>query len=400
MSKMKKYFTLFGLYIAQSIPMSFFSTAVPVIMREENYSLESIGLFQLVKLPWILKFLWAPLVDHTTRNLGQYKRWIVGAELFYAATILSVGFFNLQTNFTLIIILMLLAITASATQDIATDALAIRVLSHKERGTGNSVQSMGGFMGTVIGGGVLLLTYNYLGWHASLVGLSLFVLIALLPLWRFNHQLSPATKTSGISWTDIVGFFTQKGIRKQVVFLLICYSGLFGIQAMLKPFLVDLGYDMRQIGFMSNISGAAVAALCSFLAGIFIKRLGLRTAMKLSFVCLIIVPIYFYWLSLGHCPDVAVYAGVCLSWGIYGMIMVTVYTVSMNCVRNGYEGTDFTIQTVLTQVSGLFVAVISGAIAGRFGYSGLFLAEIGLATITISYVMLAYGKNNRAFALT
>ena len=31
-----KYLTLFSLYLAQSIPMSFFSTVVPVIMRMEN----------------------------------------------------------------------------------------------------------------------------------------------------------------------------------------------------------------------------------------------------------------------------------------------------------------------------------------------------------------------------
>ncbi|MFW6225134.1 MAG: MFS transporter, partial [Bacteroidota bacterium] len=46
-----KFFVLFTLYIAQSIPMSFFSTIVPVIMRQENFSLESIGLIQLVKIP-------------------------------------------------------------------------------------------------------------------------------------------------------------------------------------------------------------------------------------------------------------------------------------------------------------------------------------------------------------
>jgi len=48
-----KFPVLFSLYIAQSIPMSFFSTVIPVIMRQEKYSLESIGLLQLVKLPWI-----------------------------------------------------------------------------------------------------------------------------------------------------------------------------------------------------------------------------------------------------------------------------------------------------------------------------------------------------------
>ena len=53
----------FCLYIAQSIPSSFFATALQVMMREANYSLATIGLLQLVKLPWVVKFLWSPLVD-------------------------------------------------------------------------------------------------------------------------------------------------------------------------------------------------------------------------------------------------------------------------------------------------------------------------------------------------
>ena len=91
--KFKKLSTLLSLYVAQAIPMSFFSTVVPVIMRQENYSLESIGLLQLIKLPWIIKFFWAPLVDNTSHSLKDYKKWIFYSEIFYAIIILSCGFF-------------------------------------------------------------------------------------------------------------------------------------------------------------------------------------------------------------------------------------------------------------------------------------------------------------------
>lgn len=43
--------TFFCLYIAQTIPMSFFSTVIPVMMRQEDFSLSAIGLLQLIKLP-------------------------------------------------------------------------------------------------------------------------------------------------------------------------------------------------------------------------------------------------------------------------------------------------------------------------------------------------------------
>ncbi len=83
-----KFPLLFSLYIAQSIPMSFFSTVVPVIMRQENYSLSSIGLLQLIKLPWTLKFLWAPMVVNKARTPKDLKRLIFISEAFYALVIL------------------------------------------------------------------------------------------------------------------------------------------------------------------------------------------------------------------------------------------------------------------------------------------------------------------------
>jgi len=69
---------------------------------------------------------------------------------------------------------MVLAVIASATQDIATDAFAIHILKKRERGYGNSMQSAGGFAGSLIGSGVLLVVYYYLGWFFLLFFLFLF----------------------------------------------------------------------------------------------------------------------------------------------------------------------------------------------------------------------------------
>lgn len=184
-----KFPVLFSLYIAQSIPMSFFSTVVPVIMRQEKYSLEAIGLLQLVKLPWIIKFLWAPLIDSRAKTTSQLRNWIIISELFYAAIILSIGLFDLQTDFRLIVSLMIIAFLASATQDIAVDIFAILQLAPSERSIGNSMQSAGSFVGTLFGTGVLLIAYHYFGWTNLLVILAAFVVFALLPVILYRRPI-------------------------------------------------------------------------------------------------------------------------------------------------------------------------------------------------------------------
>ncbi|MBF1500163.1 MAG: MFS transporter, partial [Prevotella pallens] len=210
--------TFFSLYIAQAVPMSFFTTALQVIMREQAVSLSVIGLLQIIKLPWILKVFWSPAIDRYCNTVRNYKRAIIGAEITYALLIFITSLFDLHTilpsYFHILIAIILLALAASATQDIATDALAIRTSTTKQRGLLNSMQSMGSFGGSLLGSGVLLMVLHSYGWNSVTQCLSIFVLIALVPLLlhkKLSFQQETQTKQRA-TWKDFVLFFTQKGI--------------------------------------------------------------------------------------------------------------------------------------------------------------------------------------------
>ncbi|HKL67050.1 MAG TPA: MFS transporter [Bacteroidales bacterium] len=396
MSNWKKFPVLFSLYIAQSVPMSFFSTVVPVIMRQENYSLESIGLLQLVKLPWIIKFLWAPLVDKTAGKARHYKSWIILSELFYAAIIISIAFMDLQTDFRLIVIFMVVAFIASATQDIATDAYAILILKRKERSIGNSMQSAGSFTGALLGTGVLLIAYYYFGWRVLLLILSLFVMFAIIPLLLYrkdNNQKTARETHQRVSLADIYRFFAVKGMHKRVLILVFYYSGIIGILAMLKPYMVDLGYSVKQIGFMSGIIGTSVAAIAAFLSGYIIKVAGRKLSIYLFAFVNFLAALFFFYISTVTPGIVSLYAAICLVWGAYGLSTVIIYTTSMDVVRKGREGTDFTVQIVLTHLSGMIIAIMSGKAGDAMGYTGLFGLEAALALFTLILLLYAVPKN-------
>lgn len=393
--KLHKQLTLLFLYVAQSIPMSFFASIVPVIMREEQYSLESIGMLQLIKIPWILKVFWAPFIDDKTAGLRDYKRWILGSELFYATVICTISFLSLETDFKLIVVLMIVAFIASATQDIATDALSIQLLEKKDRSFGASMQSMGSFIGTLVGSGVLLIVYHQLGWRSLLISLAVFVLLALIPLLFYKRDL-PAPKPrkqKRISPLAIFSFFRQKKIMKQVVFLVLYYAGIITILAMLRPYLVDLGYSKQEIGFLFGILGTATATLCSLLAGFLIHRYGKRVCRVAFAFLILLATAYILWISNGHTQTIYLYSGVILIWASYGMATVLVYNTAMDLVRAGKEGTDFTLQTVLTHLSGMLLAVLSGQIAGKFSYPYLFAFACVLAFISFIYNLFFY-KNH------
>lgn len=393
-----KFPLLFSLYIAQSIPMSFFSTVVPVIMRQENYSLESIGLLQLVKLPWILKFLWAPLVDNKAKNSTQLKQWIIYSELFYALVIFGIGMLSLQTNFELIIVLMIIAFTASATQDIAVDAFAILILRKNERSLGNSIQSAGSFIGSLMGTGVLLIAYYYFGWQILLWILAAGVLFVIIPLPIYQRR-KPIQKEASpkITINAIKNFFAQKGMHKRVLVLAFYYSGIIGTLAMLKPYMVDLGYSIKEIGFMSGIYGTSIAAGSAFLGGFIQKRIGRRKALYLFSTINLLTALWFVSISIGTPTTWMLYIGIGMLWGGYGLSTVIIYTTAMDIVRPGREGTDFTIQIVITHLSGLVFAILSGKIGGLLGYTGLFMVEAVFCLTALLIVNYAL-KNKQDYA--
>ncbi|WP_319500305.1 MFS transporter [uncultured Draconibacterium sp.] len=394
-SEIKKYYTLLSLYLAQSIPMSFFSTVIPVIMRMENYSLESIGYIQLIKLPWILKMLWAPMVDKTSKNKRHYRRWIIMSEAFYALIIMSVGYLNLQTDFTTIIILMVIAFTASATQDIATDAFAILILNKNERSLGNSMQSAGSFIGTMMGSGVLLIIYHYFGWLWLLRSLGLFVLFALIPVSLYNARngKEPDRSTKNVSPLEFIYFFRQKKIGAHLLLLFLFYSGIIGILTMIKPYFVDLGYDIKEIGIISGIFGTACGVIMTVPAGFLLRKKGITKAVWIFPVINVLVAVFFFGLTYTNHALWLVYLGVALLWGAYAMSSVFVYTMSMHVVRKGREGTDFTIQIVITHLSSLVIAIMSGKVADALTYRGLFAIEIGLGILILVLLPFIFRKS-------
>lgn len=388
----------FCLYIAQSIPSSFFATALQVMMREANYSLATIGLLQLVKLPWVVKFLWSPLVDRHCLTGRDFRRCIVVSEIVYAIFIILAGHLNVTDNLYLIIFMVMLSLVASATQDIATDALAILMHRGRDKSMVNSMQSMGSFGGALIGSGVLLLVLHRFGWHAVTPFLGVFVLLMLIPLLR-RKDLNIAQKDvrQRARLTDFASFFVQRGIWRQIGFLLLYYASIIGILSMMRPWLVDLGYSMKEIGVMSGIIGTSSAFCASFGAGFVVRRIGIFTA-RILFACFILLTtLYFLGLVMLGTPTTAMlYGGIVLMWMSYGMATIVVYTSAMECVRPGREGTDFTVQTVLTHLSGIIMAGLSGAVADHFGYYGLFLAEVIIASISLVYIILLFRKPHAA----
>ena len=152
---------------------------MPVILRVEGFSLEVIALLPVASVPYLLKFLWAPLLDRNGGGENHYKRWILWTGLAYGVLLVLLGSLDLIADFKLVAALVLTISAIASTQDLAINALYIKLMSFEERGTGSSSKVLALNVGSILGSGCFLLVYNHFGWHAAASGIGVLVLASL-----------------------------------------------------------------------------------------------------------------------------------------------------------------------------------------------------------------------------
>lgn len=188
---------------------------------------------------------------------------------------------------------------------------------------------------------------------------------------------------------DMFTFFAQKGIYKHLLFLVLFYTGIIGLLSNLRPMMVDFGYDMKSIGFMVGIFGTSMGMIGSFASGLGVKHIGrkwMRRLVALMIVCTSVFFLLTYTRGLLPHSTYLIYIGIGMVWLSYGMAATLVYTTSMDLVREGREGTDFTVQIVVTHLSSMAFSIGLSRIADVSTYAGLFTTSLILGLLTAIYI--------------
>src|SRR5262249_48030540 len=189
-----KFVLLGSLYFSQGLPFGFFAPVIPVLLRRDGFSLTDIGfLSSLIAIPWMLKFVWAPVVDrHWLASSGRRRSWILPLQLFTALTLVALATFSSTPPAAVLIGSVLLLSTLAATQDIAKDGLAADMRPHGGRGAANGFQAAGSRVGMIVGGGLLLILHEQLGWPLTFIPMAMLIVVASVPVALAREPAPPA----------------------------------------------------------------------------------------------------------------------------------------------------------------------------------------------------------------
>lgn len=389
---------LAALYTAQGLPYGFFTLALPVLMREAGWSLTALGFLQFLAAPWVLKMLWAPVVDHH----GTRRAWLLSMQLGSCALALGLAAMGFHEGSIGLFVAVFAFNLLAATQDVATDGLAVRLLNAQQRGVANGIQVGAYRFGMVLGGGLLLWLFARTNWTVTFLAMAALLALLTLPVWRMaeppaSHpadlpdapqahataallSAAPAAAAADAAAPPrglaLALLWLHRALRPGVLplaGLIFCFR--FGDQmatGLITPFLLDHGVDKATLALMKGAVGSGTSLLGAALGGWLMLRMGRRQALLGSGLAQVGVFGLYVLAATG-------WGGMPLLWlatlaeGVIGTVAtVALFSLMMDAADPAHAGTDYTLLGSIGFSLAAVGGIAGGMVGDAFGYAAAF----------------------------
>jgi PAT family beta-lactamase induction signal transducer AmpG len=391
-----------SLYFAMGTPMITVSVVAAIMYKNLGLSNAEVALYTgSMYLPWVLKPLWAPLLE-----LWPEKRaLVVVSELVTAVTLACVALaLRLEQYLAVSLTFLYLTGFASATQDIAADGVYIARLEQREQARYAGVQGIAWNIGRLLASGLLVEATEYLhgtvrlSWSATwaVIMLAVAIIMALSSAWhaRMLPQSitpNPSRAARGASATFLeawLSFFRKPRIWLMLAVVFFYRFGEGFIEKVGPLFLMDA----REAGGLGLENGAlgriyGSFATVGFLAGTLLgggvaSRFGLRRSFWLLALTLNVPHLTYFFLSFARPSSLTVIAVVVtlekVGYG-FGSVGHMLYMMQQ-LARGPYRTAHYAFATGLMGLSMMLTGMVSGVLEEWLGYQ-VFFAMVLVASV-------------------
>ena len=174
---------------SSGFPNQITESALQAWLKDGGATNTTIGVMSYVALPYLLKFLWAPLVDrYPLPFLGRRRGWILAMQVALAVSIALFALQNPRASLMPVTACAVAIVFFSATQDIAFDAYRTDVSLPSERGLAAAADNLGYRTAAWLASAAALIVADYFGWR-----LAFLVLAAIMLAFCVASSARPGT---------------------------------------------------------------------------------------------------------------------------------------------------------------------------------------------------------------
>jgi len=271
-----------ALGFASGLPNMLVTDGIAFWLADSKVPLGQIGLLGLVTVPYALKFLWAPLLDHYPAPglgaLGRRRGWLVALQVACAAALAALALTGPQPEgagewqWLPFAVFGLSLSVISASLDIVVDAYRTDALPNWAYGPGASVYVAGYRVASMAGGSLLFLFAARAGWPAAFM-----CMCVLMGLTMVATLLSSEPLTRGAPATlreALVG-----PLRAVAVFVLLYRLPDLAGNRMVAPLLKERGYTLEEIALVRQHLGFAVTIVGALAGGWVVAHVGIARCL-------------------------------------------------------------------------------------------------------------------------
>ena len=390
--------------IISGFPWVLIGSSLTLWLTEDGLNRSTIGWAGLIFGVYAFNFLWAPLIDRVrlpwlSRRLGQRRAWILVLQAAVLVCLVLWSALDPSESLGSVIAVGLAIAVASATQDIAIDALRIEQMGKTEgeaMAAGAAVAVVGWWSGFKLGGIVALETAeafqtagveNY--WQATFLVLGVVVVLCNVGL-LFVREAATAERTAdqaedeeriaarlrmsgplgrAAAWLGgtVVGplmrFFQKNGfaIAAAVLgFVFLFKIGEAFMGRMSLVFYTEIGFTKSDIALYSKGLGWIVTVGFTALGGLVAIRIGLIRAMFVSGIAMALTNLMFALLAWSGKSEVLFAAAIVMDDLTSAFATVTFVAFISMLVDRTYTATQYALLASLGTAGRTLLAASSG----------------------------------------
>jgi len=365
------------LSFASGMPLGLVWIALPDWLRSMGVDIRVVGLITLSQAPWTFKFLWSPFMDRFAPPFwGRRRGWVAIAQVaLLVLTLILAGVHETPDAAWVIGAIALAVAFASASQDIAYDAYVVDVLHEDEQGVAAGAKIAVYRAAMFVAGGGAITLAGLVSWKWTAIGLALLYLPMLVITWKAPEPeqavVSPKTMKEAV-WYPFLGFLSRHRSIEILAFVFLYKFADNLAQALLRPFLVDMGYTSLDRGLALATVAMVAILVGAFIGGALTTPLGLGHALWLFGFLQIFSNIGYILVAQSAVNRPLMYGAMGFESFTQGLGTGAFMTLLLRMTQKRFSATQFALFSSLFGIPRVFTGPISGVLVYGMGWTSFF----------------------------
>lgn len=395
--------TMFFFGFSSGLPFLLVAGTLAYWLKEHGIVLKEITVIASAGMTYALKFLWAPLLDHSApplfARMGLRRGWLMLAQVVVTIGLVAMAMIT-PSALALFVAATLLVAFAGATQDIAVDAYRIEIAPVAEQGALTATYSLGYRIALILTGALALGFADHMAWPTVYLIMAVAMLVPIGANLRAVEP--PVRQREPVRWADAMqqmfvapfrDFFRRYGVALSLALLLFILLFKIPEQALvggiMSPFYLDMGFEKTEIGAITKLYGTWIGIVGVFVGGALVARWGARRPLLFAVVLCALCNLLYLWL-IPNKGDLAVLTAVISGENfMLGVLGTCAVAFLSSLVNREHTATQYALLSSMVNLPGKVLGVFAGTIVEATSYSYYFvLATIAVLPATLLFLWL------------